>query len=51
MPDRSLTWSISGARAMPSKPTWFQRLPEILAILRDLDADPPSAQAVEPIFG
>ena len=36
---------------MRPQPAWFHRLSEILAILRGLDADPLSVQAVEPIFG
>ena len=36
MPDHSLTWNIIGAREMPSKPTWFHRLPGILDVLRGM---------------
>ena len=38
MPDHALTWSKIGARAMPPKPTWFHRLPEILDVLRSIDS-------------
>ena len=38
MPDRSLTYSRWEEFGMPSQPVWFQRLDEILTLLRDLDA-------------
>ena len=51
MPDRSLTWSRTGPRPMPSKPTWFHRLPEILEVFRSMDATHLDRQAVETLFG
>ena len=38
MPDRSLTWSRIGPKTMPAQPTWFQLLPEILDVLRGMEA-------------
>ena len=51
MPVRSLTWSIIGARTIPSKPTWCQRLPEILDVLHSMDASHLDRQAAEKLFG
>ena len=45
MPDRALTWSIIGDRTMPPKATWVQRLPEILGVLRSMDASHLDRQA------
>ena len=36
---------------MPSKPAWFHRLPEILEVLRSMDATHLDRQAVETLFG
>ena len=36
---------------MPSKPTWFHRLPEILDALCGMDAPHLDRQAVETLFG
>ena len=36
---------------MPPKPTWFHRLPEILDVLRGMDASDLDRQAVEKLFG
>ena len=36
---------------MPSKPTWFHRLPEILDALCGMDATHLDRQAVETLFG
>ena len=47
MPDRSLTCSRWKESGMPSQPVWFQRLDEILALLRGLDG---SHQTLEALF-
>ena len=36
---------------MPSKPTWFHRLPEILDVLHSMEASHLDRQAVEHLFG
>ena len=51
MPDRALTLSRIGAHPIPSKPTCFHRLPEILDMLTRLDASHLDRQAVEKLFG
>ena len=51
MPDRSLTGSKIGTHAMPSKPAWSHRLPEILEVLRRMDATDLDRQAVQTLFG
>ena len=51
MPDRALTSSRTQARPMPSKPTGFHRLPEILDVLRSMDASHLDRQGVETLFG
>ena len=51
MPDHSLTLSIIGARTIPSKPTWFHRLPGILDVLRNMEASQLDRQGVEQLFG
>ena len=53
MPDRALTCGRSAPSPMPSKPTWFHRLPEILDALRRMDSSnssaspPPSRPAMD----
>ena len=36
---------------MPSKPTWFHRLPELFEVLGGMDATHLDRQAVEQLFG
>ena len=45
MPDRALTSSRLGTRPVPSKPTGFHRLPEILDVLHRMDSSDSSASA------
>ena len=35
---------------MPSKPTWFHRLPELLDVLRSMNTDRIDRQTVERLF-
>ncbi len=51
VPDRSLTYTCSGGSVLPSQPTWFHRLPEILDELRILEAAYLDRLAVEKLFG
>ena len=51
MPDRSLTYTKYGECRLPSQPTWFHRLEEILSTLRTLEASHLDRHAVEHLFG
>ena len=51
MPDHALTCSRIVPNPMPSKPAWFQRLPEILDRLHHMDATELDRRPVEQLFG
>ena len=51
MPDRVLTCSRIVPNSTPSKPTWFQRLPEILDRPRHMDATHLDRRPIEQLFG
>ena len=50
MPDRSLTYSRAGASPIPSQPTWFHRLDEILSALRSMTSTHLDRAAVEKLL-
>ena len=51
MPDHSLTCCRIAARPMPSNPTWFHKLPEILDLLTRMDMGHLDRLAVLQLFG
>ena len=51
MPDHSLTSSRIGPSPIPAQPSWFHPLPELLEVLRSMDATHLDRQAVEKLFG
>ena len=51
VPDRALTYTMTGGCPIPSQPVWFHRLPQILDELRAFKSGYLDRLAVEKLFG